>query len=169
MDYETEKRIKREAREEARKLASGLSRDKVRELTLTVSKKMDSKRRELTKLQAIWSTLKSIEHMLLIKSLPLDSSVKYRGIPLYGAATNIAGKVGKLKGLGRKYAKVSYGDGLIWNIPFMSLDPVPEGTQDSQWEKGLAQAAGKVLNDVFRKETQQTEGLNNKTQESDLP
>jgi hypothetical protein len=53
--------------------------------------------------------------------------------------------------------KVSYGDGLIWNIPFMSLEPVPEGTQDSQGEKGLAQAAGKVLNDVFRKETQKNE------------
>jgi hypothetical protein len=29
MDYETEKRIKKEARDEARKLASGLSKDKV--------------------------------------------------------------------------------------------------------------------------------------------
>lgn len=157
MDYETEKRIKREAKEEARKLVSGLSKDKVQELALKISKKMESKRREITKLQAMWSTLKSIEHMLFIKSLPLDSSVKYRGIPLYGPATKIAGRVGKLVGMGRKYAKVSYGDGLIWNIPFMSLEPVPEGTQDSQWEKGLAQAAGKVLNDVFRKETQKNE------------
>jgi len=157
MDYEAEKRIKREAREEARKLASGLSKDKVQELALKISKKMDSKGRDLTKLQSIWSTLKSIEHMLLIKSLPLDSSVKYRGIPLYGPATKIAGRVGKLKDIGRKYAKVSYGDGLIWNIPFVSLEPVPEGIQDSQWEKGLAQAAGKVLNEVFRKETQETE------------
>jgi hypothetical protein len=157
VDYETERKIKREAREEVRKSTSGLSKDKVQELALKISKKMESKRRELTKLQTMWSTLKSIEHMLLIKSLPLDSNVKYRGIPLYGPATKIAGKVGKLKDIGRKYAKVSYDDGLIWNIPFMSLDPVPEGTQDSQWEKGLAQAAGKVLNDVFRKETQKNE------------
>jgi hypothetical protein len=157
MDYETEKRIKREAREEARKLASGLSKDKVQELALTIGKKMESKRREITKLQAMWSTLKSLEHMLLIKSLPLDSNVKYRGIPLYGPATRIAGRVGKLKGMGRKFAKVRYDNGLIWNIPFMSLEPVPEGTKDSQWEKGLAQAAGKVLNDVFSKETQKNE------------
>ena len=157
MDYETEKRIKREAKDEARKLASGLSKDRIQELALKINKKIDSKRRELTKLQAIWSTLKSIEHMLLIKSLPLESSVKHRGVPLYGPATKIAGRVGKLKDIGRKYARVSYGDGLIWNIPFMSLEPVPEGTQDSQWEKGFAQAAGKVLNDVFRKETQNTE------------
>jgi len=157
MDYETERKIKREAREEVRKSASGLSKDKVQELALKINKKIESRKRELTKLQAMWSTLKSIEHMLLIKSLPLDSNVKYRGIPLYGPATKIAGKVGKLKDIGRKYAKVSYDDGLIWNIPFMSLDPVPEGTQDSQWEKGLAQAAGKVLNDVFRKETQKNE------------
>ena len=154
MNYETEKTIKKEAREEARKLASGLSKDKVQELVLKTSKKMELKKREITKLQAIWSTLKSIEHMLLIKSLPLDSSVKYRGIPLYGPATKIAGRVGKLVGMGRKFAMVSYGDGLIWNIPFMSLEPVPEGTQDSQWEKGLAEVAGKVLNDAFRKETQ---------------
>jgi hypothetical protein len=105
----------------------------------------------------MWSTLKTVEHELLIKSLPLDSSVKYRGIPLYGPATRIAGRVGKLVGIGRKFAKVSYDDGLIWNIPFMSLEPVPEGTQDDQWEKGLAQAAGKVLNEVFTKETQKTE------------
>lgn len=157
MDYETERKIKKEARDEVRKSASGLSKDKVQELALKINKKIESRKRELTKLQAMWSTLKSIEHMLLIKSLPLDSNVKYRGIPLYGPATKIAGKVGKLKDIGRKYAKVSYGDGLIWNIPFMSLDPVPEGTQDSQWEKGLAQAAGKVLNDVFRKETQKNE------------
>jgi hypothetical protein len=122
-----------------------------------MSKKMESKRRELTKLQAMWSTLKSIEHMLLIKSLPLNSNVKYRGIPLYGPAKKIAGRVGKLSEIGRKYAKVSYGDGLIWNIPFMSLEPVPEGTQDSQWEKGLAEVAGKVLNDAFSKETQKNE------------
>lgn len=151
------KRIKREAKEEARKLALGLSKDKVQELALKISKRMESKRKELTRLQAIWSTLKSIEHMLFIKLLPLDSSVKYRGIPLYGPATRIAGRVGKLKGIGRKFAKVGYEDGLIWNIPFMSLEPVPEGTQDNQWEKGLAQAAGKVLNDVFRKETQKAE------------
>ena len=157
MDYETEKRIKREAREEARKLASGLSKDKVQELALKISRKMESKRREVTKLQAIWSTLKSIEHMLFIKSLPLGSSVKYRGIPLYGPATKIAGRVGKLVGMGRKFAKVSYGDGLIWNVPFMSLEPVPEGTQDSQWEKGLAEVAGKVLNDVFSKEAAKDE------------
>jgi hypothetical protein len=157
VDYETERKIKKEARDEARKLVSGLSKDKVQELALKISKKIESRKRELTKLQAMWSTLKSIEHMLLIKSLPLDSNVKYRGIPLYGPATKIAGRVGKLRGMGRKYAKVSYDDGLIWNIPFMSLDPVPEGTQDSHWEKGLAQAAGKVLNDVFRKETQKNE------------
>ena len=154
MDYETEKRIKKGAREEARKLASRLSEDKVQELALKISRKIESRKRELTKLQAMWSTLKTIEHELLIKSLPLDSSVKYRGIPLYGTATKIAGRVGKLKDIGRKYAKVSYGDGLIWNIPFMSLEPVPEGTQDSQWERGLAEVAGKVLNDVFTKETQ---------------
>jgi len=157
MDYETEKRMKREARDEARKLASGLSKDKIQELSLKVSKKIELKRREITKLQAIWSTLKSIDNMLLIKSLPLETSVKYRGIPLYGPATKIAGRVGKLVGMGRKFAKVSYGDGLIWNIPFMSLEPVPEGTQDSQWEKGLAEVAGKVLNDTFRKEKQKEE------------
>ena len=157
MDYETEKKIKREARDEARKMASGLSKDKVQELALRINKKIESRKRELTKLQAIWSTLKATEHMLLIKSLPLDSSVKYRGIPLYGPATKIAGRVGKLRGMGRKYAKVSYDDGLIWNIPFVSLEPVPEGTQDSHWEKGLAQVAGKVLNEVFTKETQRDE------------
>jgi hypothetical protein len=42
MDYEIEKRIKREARNEARKLASGLSKDKVQELTLKISKKIES-------------------------------------------------------------------------------------------------------------------------------
>lgn len=154
MDYETEKKIKRKARDEARKFASGLSKDKLQEVALKISKKIESRRKELTRLQAMWSTLRTIEHELLIKSLPLDSSVKYRGIPLYGPATKIAGRVGKLRDIGRKYAKVSYGDGLIWNIPFMSLEPVPEGTRDSQWEKGLAEAAGKVLNDVFSKETQ---------------
>jgi hypothetical protein len=154
MDYETEKKIKREARQKARKLASGLSKDQVQELCLKIGKKIESKKRELTKLQAMWSTLKTVEHELLIKSLPLDSSVKYRGTPLYGPATKIAGRVGKLRDIGRKYAKVSYGDGLIWNIPFMSLEPVPEGTEDSQWEKGLAEVAGKVLNDVFSKETE---------------
>ncbi len=40
----------------------------------------------------------------------------------------------------------------------MSLEPVPEGTQDSQWEKGLAEAAGKVLNDIFSKETEKKGG-----------
>jgi len=153
MDYETEKRIKRQARDQARKLASGLSNDKVQELALKISKKIESRKRELTRLQAMWSTLKMVEHELLIKSLPLDSSLKYRGIPLYGPATKIAGRVGKLKGIRRKYVKVSYGDGLICNIPFMSLEPVPERTQDSQWEKGLAEVAGEVLKDVFTKET----------------
>lgn len=157
MDYETEKRIKREARDEARKLASGLSKNKVQELALKISKKIESRKKDLTKLQTMWSTLKTVEHELLIKSLPLDSSVKYRGIPLYGPATKIAGKVGKLRDIGRKYAKVSYGDGLLWNIPFMSLEPVPEGTRDSQWERGLAEVAGKVLGDVFNKETQKKE------------
>jgi hypothetical protein len=157
MNYETEKRIKREARDQARKLASGLSKDKVQELALKISKKIESRKKDLTKLQAMWSTLKTVEHELLIKSLPLDCSVKYRGVPLYGPATKIAGRVGKLRDIGRKYAKVSYSDGLIWNIPFMSLEPVPEGTRDSQWEKGLAEVAGKVLNDVFSKETQKEE------------
>ncbi len=112
MDYETEKRIKREARGAARKLASGLSRDEVQELTLKMSRKIEPRKKELTKLQTMWSTLRVVEHELLIKSLPLDSSVKYRGIPLYRPATKIAGRVGKLKDIGRKYAKVSYGDGL---------------------------------------------------------
>jgi len=157
MDYETEKKIKSEARDQARKLASGLSKDKVQELALKISKKIESRKKDLTRLQAMWSTLKTVEHEPLIRSLPPDSSVKYRGIPLYGPATKIAGKVGKLRDIGRKYAKVSYGDGLIWNIRFMSLEPVPEGTRDSKWEKGLAEVAGKVLNDAFNKETQKKE------------
>ena len=157
MDYETEKRIKKEARDQARKLASRLSKEKVQELVLKISKEIESRKKDLTKLQTMWSTLKTVEHELLIKSLPLDCSVKYRGVPLYGPATKIAGRVGKLRDIGRKYAKVSYGEGLIWNIPFMSLEPVPEGTQNSHWEKGLAEVARKVLNDVFSKETQKKE------------
>lgn len=157
MDYETEKKIKRQARDEARRSAKGLSRDKIQELALKISKKIEVRKKELTKLQTMWSTLRMVEHELLIKSLPPESSVRYRGIPLYGPATKIAGRVGRLKGIGRKFAKVAYGDGLIWNIPFMSLEPVPEGTQDNQWEGALARTAGKVLNDVFSKETQRKE------------
>jgi len=156
MDYQTAvwmNRMTKEGKDEAEKVAKGLSTDALSEFILREDRELRPMEEEAYKRRGRLDELRHIlkdrmgqdisfqmrqtelQLRLPFALPPLYSAVTYRGRILSGRTAIIEGKVGKLIAVAREYAQVSYEDGGVWIIPLMDIEPVPEEVQDSQQEK----------------------------------